>query len=217
MFTGIIDALGTIGAKQVKGGDVRLCLVSQQLDMSDVKLGDSIATNGVCLTVVELNSDGFWADVSNETMRHSSLNNLGEGAAVNLEKAMLASSRFGGHIVSGHVDGLGEVINLKHDGRSVQLEIMPPAELIKYIAHKGSITLDGVSLTVNELTARGFLLNIVPHTAAETIINNYSVGSQVNLEVDIIARYLEQLLKPEQASQKSALSKSFLAEHGFYK
>ncbi|MCK5881953.1 MAG: riboflavin synthase [Sinobacterium sp.] len=217
MFTGIIEAIGTIGAKQDKGGDVRLRIISSALDMSDVKLGDSIATNGVCLTVVEINGDGFWADVSNETIRHSSLNNLSEGAAVNLEKAMLASSRFGGHIVSGHVDGVGEVIRLNNDGRSVQIEIAQPASLTKYIAHKGSITIDGVSLTVNELTARGFLLNIVPHTVSETIIANYQVGSHINLEVDVIARYLEQLLKPEQAPQKSAISKDFLAANGFYR
>ncbi|MCK5881554.1 MAG: riboflavin synthase [Sinobacterium sp.] len=217
MFTGIIEAIGTIGAKQDIGGDVRLRIVSAVLDMSDVSLGDSIATNGVCLTVVEINADGFWADVSNETIRHSSLNDLSEGAAVNLEKAMLASSRFGGHIVSGHVDGVGEVLGLNNDGRSVQIEIASPASLSKYIAHKGSITIDGVSLTVNELTARGFLLNIVPHTVSETIIADYQVGSRINLEVDVIARYLEQLLKPEQAQPKSALSKEFLAANGFYK
>ncbi len=217
MFTGIIEAVGTIGAKQAKGGDVRLRIVSEQLDMGDVKLGDSIATNGVCLTVVEINADGFWADVSNETIRHSSLDHLSEGAQVNLEKAMLASSRFGGHIVSGHVDGVGEVIALSNDGRSVKIEIAPPAALKKYIAHKGSITIDGVSLTVNELSARGFLLNIVPHTASETIIVNYQVGSSINLEVDVIARYLEQLLKPEQAPNKRLLSKEFLAENGFYR
>lgn len=217
MFTGIIEAVGTIGAKQEKGGDVRLRIVSAALDMSDVKLGDSIATNGVCLTVVALNADGFWADVSNETIRHSSLNNLGEGAQVNLEKAMLVSARFGGHIVSGHVDGVAEVVSLNNDGRSVQIEITPPPELNKYIAHKGSITIDGVSLTVNELTARGFLLNIVPHTAGQTIIANYQVGSRINLEVDVIARYLEQLLTPEQAPQQSKLSKEFLAANGFYR
>ncbi len=217
MFTGIIEAVGQIVSKTAKGGDVALRIASGELDLSDVKLGDSIATNGVCLTVVKQEADGFWADVSNETMRHSSLADLGPGDAVNLEKAMLATSRFGGHIVSGHVDGLGTVLSLENDGRSVKIEIEPAADLKKYIAHKGSITIDGVSLTVNELTSQGFLLNIVPHTAQETIIDNYQAGRKVNLEVDVIARYLEQLLKPEQAAPKSKLSKEFLAEHGFYK
>jgi riboflavin synthase len=164
-----------------------------------------------------MNADGFWADVSNETLRYSSFNKLSEGCAVNLEKAMLASSRFGGHIVSGHIDGIAEVVEIKNDGRSVQIEISPPSELNKYIAHKGSITIDGVSLTVNALTERGFLLNIVPHSAEETIIVDYQVGNMINIEVDVIARYLEQLLRPEQAAVKSALSKEFLAENGFYR
>jgi riboflavin synthase len=217
MFTGIIEAVGYIAAKQDKGGDVRLRIASGKLDLSDVKLGDSIATNGVCLTVVALNADGFWADVSNETLRYSSLRQLSEGCAVNLEKAMLASSRFGGHIVSGHIDGVADVVEITKDARSIQIEISPPADLTKYIAHKGSITIDGVSLTVNALTARGFLLNIVPHSAEETIIADYKVGHVINIEVDVISRYLEQLLRPEQATVKSALSKEFLAENGFYR
>ena len=217
MFTGIIEALGYIVTKQAKGGDVRLRIASDGLDMSDVKLGDSVATNGVCLTVVEITGDGFWADVSNETIRHSSLSQLGEGAKVNLEKAMQLKSRFGGHIVSGHVDGVGRVISLEHDGRSVCIEIESPAELKKYIAHKGSITVDGVSLTANALTSQGFLLNIVPHTGQETTIASYQVGTIVNLEIDVIARYVEQLLKPEAAEKASGISKEFLAEHGFLK
>lgn len=216
MFTGIIEAIGTLASKQPQGGDVRLRIASRGLDMSDVNLGDSIATNGVCLTVVEITADGFWADVSNETISHSSLNNLSEGASVNLEKAMLATSRFGGHIVSGHVDGVGKITQMQSDARSVRIEIEPPQSMKKYIAHKGSITVDGVSLTVNELTTNGFLLNIVPHTAQETIISQYQVGDAINLEADVIARYLEQLMKPEQ-SKPSGITSSFLAEHGFMK
>jgi riboflavin synthase len=136
---------------------------------------------------------------------------------VNLEKAMLASSRFGGHIVSGHIDGVADVVEITKDARSIQIEISPPADLTKYIAHKGSITIDGVSLTVNALTTRGFLLNIVPHSAEETIIADYKVGHIINIEVDVISRYIEQLLQPEQAAVKSALSKEFLAENGFYR
>ncbi|NRA40754.1 MAG: riboflavin synthase, partial [Pseudomonadales bacterium] len=175
MFTGIIEAVGSIVSNQARAGDVQLRIDTAGLDLHDVKLGDSIATNGVCLTVVALHSNGFSADVSNETLRYSSLAKLGQGAKVNLEKAMQLNDRFGGHIVSGHVDGIGEVLKLDKDARSVRIEIASPANLQKYIAAKGSITVDGVSLTVNQLSKNGFCLNIVPHTAAETIICDYAV------------------------------------------
>lgn len=218
MFTGIIEATGQIARKQPTGGDCRLLIRSEKLDFGDVKLGDSIATNGVCLTVTGLESQAYWADVSNETLRLSTLAELPVGAPVNLEKAMLASSRFGGHIVSGHVDGIGRVESLLNDGRSIRIEVSAPQNLQRYIAHKGSITVDGISLTVNELTAGGFLLNIVPHTAQETVIQHYRPGTLVNLEVDVIARYLEQLLKGGQSEPSaSKLDAAFLAQHGFYK
>lgn len=218
MFTGIIEATGKIVQKLPTGGDSRLLIRSEDLDFSDVKLGDSIATSGVCLTVTGFETNAYWADVSNETLRLSTLENLSLGAEVNLEKAMLATSRFGGHIVSGHVDGMGKVESISDDGRSIRFEISVPATLKKYIAHKGSITVDGISLTVNELTDRGFLLNIVPHTAKETTMKHYQVGTVVNLEVDVIARYLEQLLRGGEASPAaSKIDQAFLAENGFYK
>lgn len=217
MFTGIIEATGNIAKIQPTGGDSRLLIRSTGLDFSDVKLGDSIATNGVCLTVTGFETNAYWADVSNETLRLSTLAKLSVGAPVNLEKAMLATSRFGGHIVSGHVDGIGKVLRLNNDGRSVQIEMFAPENLRKYIAHKGSITVDGISLTVNALTSDGFMLNIVPHTAKETVIQHYQAGTLVNLEVDVIARYLEQLLRTDNSEQTRSINPAFLAEHGFYR
>ncbi len=217
MFTGIIEATGQVAEKREASGDVRLRLLTGKLDLVDVKLGDSIATNGVCLTVTGLEGDGFWADVSNETLAYSTLKHLSSGDAVNLEKAMAANGRFGGHIVSGHVDGMATILTLEADARSVRIEVETPADIQRYIAHKGSITIDGVSLTVNALTQRGFLLNIVPHTAQETIIANYRPGTQVNIEVDVIARYLEQLHTSPEPSTKKPMDVAFLAEHGFYK
>lgn len=223
MFTGIIEAVGSIVEKQARGGDMRLRIATGKLDLADVKLGDSVATNGVCLTVTGLEGQSFWADVSNETLAHSTLMTLAVGSAVNLEKAMAANGRFGGHIVSGHVDGVGRVVSLADDGRSIRIEIEAPADIQRYIAHKGSITVDGVSLTANALTAAGFLLNIVPHTVAETVIANYQPGTAVNLEVDVIARYLERLLQAgndtaqTKPANTSKIDAAFLAEHGFYK
>ncbi len=218
MFTGIIEAVGEIAAMQPRSGDLRLHIRAGSLPMSEVKLGDSIATNGVCLTVVALPGDGFWADVSRETLAHSSFASASVGAAVNLERAMLASSRFDGHIVSGHVDGVGAIVEVKKDARSIQLRVDAPAELARYIAHKGSITVDGVSLTVNRIEGTVFDLNIVPHTAAETIIANYGVGSRVNLEVDVVARYLERLLQaPALDGGGGGITMATLAEHGFMK
>jgi riboflavin synthase len=215
MFTGIIEAMGEIRSLEAKGGDLRIAVHSTGLDFTDVALGDSIATDGVCLTVTSLEPQLFWADVSNETIRHSSLNRKAVGAKVNLEKAMLATSRFGGHIVTGHVDGLATVQKIHNDGRSLHLELAVPEALRRYIAAKGSVCIDGVSLTVNALSTEGFALNIVPHTVAQTCITQYRVGSEVNVEVDIIARYLEQLGKP--ASKPSAIDREFLQANGFYK
>jgi riboflavin synthase len=197
VFTGLIEAVGILRTREHRGGDQRLTIASQALDLTDVKLGDSIATNGVCLTVVEISGDAFVADVSQETLAHSTLRECSIGSAVNLEKALLATSRLGGHIVSGHVDDVGSVLRLARDARSVRISIEAPAALAKYIAHKGSITVDGASLTVNAVEGCVFELNIVPHTAAQTIITNYRAGTRVNLEVDVIARYLERLLSTE--------------------
>ncbi|KRT55161.1 riboflavin synthase [endosymbiont of Ridgeia piscesae] len=217
MFTGIIQAIGTIAGKQNRGGDLRLQLRTGRLDLSDVALGDSIATNGVCLTVVELSSDGFTADVSRETLAHTTLTQLGVGSPVNLEKALTLNTRLGGHLVSGHVDGIGNIVDRAADARSIRFTLEAPAELAKYIAHKGSICVDGASLTVNAVDGNRFELNIVPHTLQETIMAGYATGSQVNLEVDLLARYLERLMLGERAAERSGsgITQAFLREHGF--
>jgi riboflavin synthase len=219
MFTGIIESIGSIRALTPKGGDVRVHVATGKLDLGDVKLGDSIAVNGVCLTAVDLPGDGFWADVSRETLARTAFIDLKAGSRVNLEKALTPSSRLGGHLVSGHVDGVGEVIARADNARAVQFTIRAPRELAKYIAHKGSITVDGTSLTVNAVNGAEFELTIVPHTLAETIMADYRPGNQVNLEVDLLARYLERLLLGDKAAEPNApgLTESFLAEHGYLK
>ena len=189
-----------------------------KLSLADVKLGDSIATNGICLTVVELTGQGFAADVSNETLRRTCLKTWQVGTRVNLEKALMPTSRLGGHIVSGHVDGLGEIISFKPDARSLQYQVRAPDSLAKYISEKGSITVDGISLTVNAIDGATFSLNIVPHTVQETNVGEWQTGSVVNLEVDLLARYLERLIMGDKAAQPSAkadISLEFLAKHGF--
>ncbi|MFT4529661.1 MAG: riboflavin synthase [Gammaproteobacteria bacterium] len=216
MFTGIIEAVGYVANVTQQQGDIRLRVATQSLDLSDVKLGDNIATNGVCLTVVTLHGDGFEADVSRESIAHTRIAQWQMGDKLNLEKAMMPTTRMGGHIVSGHVDGVGRVQSRKADARSVRFDIEAPADLCRYIAAKGSITVDGVSLTTNALTATGFSLNIVPHTAEQTTLCDLQPGHHVHLEVDVIARYLEQLLTGSKTAS-SAITPSFLAENGFWK
>jgi len=218
MFTGIIQAVGSVAGMQPKGGDQRLRIATGKLDLSDVQLGDSIAVNGVCLTAVELPGDGFVADVSRESLDLTSLGTLKNGSPVNLEKALTLATRLGGHLVSGHVDGLGEVIERHDDARSVRFSIEAPAGLARYIAHKGSITVDGTSLTVNAVDGARFELNIVPHTLQETIMGGYQAGSRVNLEVDLLARYLERLLLGDKAAEPGAgkgVDMALLARSGF--
>jgi len=218
MFTGIIQAVGTVVAMQPTGGDLRLRIGTGQLSLDDVHLGDSICTNGACLTVIELPGDGYWADVSVETLDFTTLGTLQPGSRVNLEKALTPASRLGGHIVSGHVDGVGEILALQADARSIRVEVSAPAELAKYIAHKGSICIDGTSLTVNAVNGNRFELNIIPQTMAETIFDEYRPGSRVNLEVDVIARYLERLVLGEAAAdpdRAAGLSMETLADNGF--
>jgi len=223
MFTGIIESVGYISAVQLQQGDMQLCVSTAALDMSDVVIGDSIATNGVCLTVIKLTAQGFWADVSVETLVHTVFASIKVGDKVNLEKALLPSSRMGGHIVTGHVDGIGEVIERSQDARSVKLVVRAQHNIAHYIAAKGSITVDGVSLTVNDVQQTSFSLNIVPHTAQNTVLIDYQVGTKVHLEVDIISRYLERLLqKPsltvgEEVIPESAIDLAKLAEFGFLK
>ncbi|MDM1707663.1 riboflavin synthase [Thiopseudomonas alkaliphila] len=218
MFTGIIEAVGQIRSIRPKGGDVRVEVATGKLDLSDVKLGDSIAVNGICLTAVALPGDGFAADVSRETLERTGFVNLKQGSQVNLEKALTPTTRLGGHLVSGHVDGVGEIISREDNARAIQFKVRAPKELARYIAMKGSITVDGVSLTVNAVDGAEFELTIVPHTLQETIMGEYRSGSLVNLEIDLIARYLERLLLGDKAAEpagSSTLSQAFLAEHGF--
>ncbi|MDD3449000.1 MAG: riboflavin synthase [Gammaproteobacteria bacterium] len=219
MFTGIIEAVGRIAAMEPRGRDSRVRVQTGKLDLGDVRLGDSIAVNGVCLTVVELPGDGFWADVSGETLARTAFAGLAVGGRVNLEKALTPTTRLGGHLVSGHVDGVGRIVERSPAGRSVRFVIEAPAGLAKYIAEKGSICVDGISLTVNGVDGARFTLNIVPHTLEETTMAEFQPGRAVNLEVDIIARYLERLLLGERAAESGAggVTMEFLAQHGFMK
>lgn len=217
MFTGIIEAIGEVVALQPKNGDLRLRIKTHNLNLGDVHRGDSIATNGVCLTVVDLPGDGYWADVSRETLDNTTLPNWKIGQRVNLEKALTPQTRLGGHIVSGHVDGVGEVVSRHPDARSERFRMRAPRPLAKYIAHKGSITVDGASLTVNKVDGAEFELNIVPHTLQWTIMDSYKTGTQLNLEVDVLARYLERLMLGDQAAdgEEQGITLEFLAKNGF--
>ena len=219
MFTGIIESLGKVESLQNVGGDVRL-RIQTDLDMSDVHLGDSIATNGICLTVIEWGDHWYSADVSRESLSRTTLGQWKVGQPVNVEKAMLPTTRFGGHIVSGHVDAVGEITVVRSDARSLYFEVKAPDEIAKYLAEKGSITVDGVSLTINHLNGAIISLNLIPHTAERTNINTWKVGAKVNLEVDILARYIERLLLGDKAAemkQESKISMDFLAQNGFLK
>ena len=264
MFTGIIQAIGKIATLERRGGDARLRVQAGKLDLADVKLGDSIAVSGVCLTVIELSAKDFAADVSGETLARTTLGGLKPGTAVNLEKALLPTTRLGGHLVSGHVDGIGKVLDRRQDARSVRFRVAVPRELGKYIAGKGSVCINGVSLTVNavhdsrdggrsglpppsrgitpSLEGRGttsgkkeverrreqpprathgavaddaeFEVNIVPHTLAETTLGELAPGHAVNIEVDLLARYLERLLQGQEAVA-AGVTPELLARHGF--
>jgi len=215
MFTGIIQAIGSVGAIHDSGGDWRLVINSTQLDFSDVVLGDSIAVSGVCLTAVALGADCFEADVSRETLACTTLRELQIGTLVNLEKALTPQSRLGGHLVSGHVDGIAELLGRRPDGRSERLVLRVPAALARYIAHKGSVCLDGVSLTVNEVDGNDFGVNIIPHTAESTTLHAWTPGRHVNLEVDVISRYLERLLQGGAEIGGEGLTFDLLARAGF--
>ena len=219
MFTGIIEAEGRIAKIQPVGGDVRMTIETGKLDMSDVKIGDSIACNGVCLTAIELTPNAYIADVSGETLKVTTLGHLKIGSAVNLEKALRLQDRLGGHLVSGHVDGVGKVTHISQDARSWRYQFEAPLAICKYIAAKGSICINGISLTVNEVEGQVFGVNIVPHTRQETTIKELQLGSEVNLEVDLLARYLERMISAPQETTptKPEMTLEYLAEHGFAK
>lgn len=213
MFTGIIEAQGTLTQRTPHASDQTLSISSDDIDFSQVKLGDSIAVNGVCLTAVELGSDYFSADVSNESLTHTTLGQLTIGQQVNLELALTLNKPLGGHLVSGHVDGVGELLSRHADARSERLTFTMPSAISHYIASKGSITIDGISLTVNSVSENTFSVNIVPHTLAKTTLAHYAIGQAVNLEVDLVARYIERLLQKPDTDNK--LSIDTLRQHGF--
>ncbi len=212
MFTGIIQSVGRVARLEPRGGDVRLHVDTADLDLGDAQLGDSIAVSGVCLTAIALEPHGFSADVSNETLSLTSLGQLKAGGPVNLEKALRLVDRLGGHLVSGHVDGLGKVVSIAPDGRSQRWTFEVPAALARYIAAKGSVCIDGTSLTVNEVAGNRFGVNLIPHTVEHTAFHARRVGDAVNIEVDVVARYIERLLS---RGETPKLDEAFLKQHGF--
>lgn len=199
MFTGLIEGVGTLASLEPRGGDVRLRIDAGTLPFTDVRLGESIAVNGVCLTVIAFDDAGFDADASTETLALTTLGRLVPGAPVNLERAMRPHDRLGGHLVSGHVDGVGAVESIAPDARAQRWRFSAPASLLRYIAKKGSVCVDGVSLTVNEVDDAGFEVALVPHTVAHTAFSAARVGDAVNLEIDLVARYVERLLQGARA------------------
>jgi riboflavin synthase len=194
VFTGIIQDLGRVAAREVQGVDARLTIATRQLDLSNIAIGDSICVQGVCLTVTGLAGNAFTADVSHETLSLTTLGELQVGSPVNLEPSLRAGDPLGGHLVSGHVDGVARVVAVRRDGDSLRVSIAAPQELSRYIARKGSVTLEGVSLTVNDVDGVTFGVNLIPHTQAVTTLGRLQAGTRVNLEIDQVARYVERLL-----------------------
>jgi riboflavin synthase len=194
MFTGIVQGVATVRAIEPRGGDVTLVFDTAGISLAEIELGGSIAVSGVCLTATRFDDGSFAADVSRETLSLTTLGDWVAGTRVNLEKALLAGQALGGHYVTGHVDGVGEMVSRRDDARSVRMEFKVPPELARYVARKGSICIDGVSLTVNDVTDDLVLVTLVPHTLANTIMQHYRIGTRVNLEVDLVARYVERLL-----------------------
>ena len=211
MFTGIIEEIGTVRRIEHGAKGARLTRQAKTV-LEDTRIGDSIATNGVCLTVVSMTGDSFSADVMAESLRRSSLGTLQGGSPVNLERAMAANGRFGGHIVSGHIDGTGTIASQKREDNAVWVKIKTPAPLLRYIVEKGSIAIDGVSLTVAAVTDTDFSVSIIPHTGAQTILLGKKPGDPVNLECDVIGKYVEKLTAPHKTG---GISTNFLAENGF--
>lgn len=215
MFTGIIEEVGKVRAIR-KGQTSSFIEIQAKTVLSDVHLGDSIAVNGVCLTVTEFSADSFRADVMNETLSRSSLGSLRIGSPVNLERAMAADGRFGGHIVSGHIDGTGVITDISRDGISIWYTIGTTAAVMRYIVEKGSVAIDGISLTVAKLTDSSFSVSIIPHTAEQTVLSHKKIGDTVNLENDIIGKYIEKLMNPQNSPKEpNGITMEFLAKNGF--
>ncbi len=215
MFTGIVQAVGKVQESTRQGADARLRIATGKLDLTNLSLGDSIAVSGVCLTVAALHQEGFSADISAETLRCTTFAALRSGDAVNLEKSLTLATPLGGHLVSGHVDGVAEVKECNEVGQSLRYVIEVPASLAKYIAAKGSICVDGVSLTVNAVKGTAFEVNLVPHTLQETTLGTLTVGDGVNVEVDLVARYVERLLAGDEMAQRSGITRELLARQGY--
>ncbi len=215
MFTGIVEEVGTVAAIQ-KGQKSSILTIQGNVIFEDMKLGDSIAVNGVCLTVTSFGSNKFTADVMSETLSRSSLGSLKMGSGVNLERAMAANGRFGGHIVSGHIDGTGTITDIRPDDNAVWYTVKAPSKIMRYIVEKGSIAIDGISLTVAAVSDDTLSVSIIPHTAKCTILSQKKVGDTVNLENDIIGKYVERLMQPAQSEKKqSRITEEFLREVGF--
>ena len=215
MFTGLVEELGTIRSIR-RGAQSAVLSIGANVVLDDLKIGDSVAVNGVCLTATSQDAGGFTADVMHETLNRSSLGALVPGSRVNLERAMAADGRFGGHIVSGHIDGLGEITALHRDDNAIWYTVAAEPKLLRYVVEKGSVTIDGISLTVAKVTERDFSVSIIPHTAKVTILGEKGPGDRVNLETDILGKYVEKLLHPAaDPSRESRLTPEFLAKYGF--
>ena len=216
MFTGIVEEMGQIRSI-VRGASSAILSIEANLILEDLKIGDSVAVNGVCLTATSIGAGGFTADVMHETLNRSSLGALQKGSHVNLERAMIANGRFGGHIVSGHIDGTGTIGSIQKDDNALWYTILADAKLLRYIVEKGSVTIDGISLTVADVQSDRFAVSLIPHTAKVTVLGEKRTGDIVNLETDIIGKYVEKLMKPavEETKQKSGITMEFLAENGF--
>jgi riboflavin synthase len=214
VFTGLIEEVGTIREVKRSGASSYIEVVCEKV-LEDIRVGDSVAVNGVCLTATDISGDSFRADVMNETLSRSSLGALSSGSRVNLERAMSAKRRFGGHIVSGHIDGTGTVTDIKKDGIATWYTISAKPEIMRYIAEKGSIAIDGISLTVAKVTETGFSVSVIPHTADQTVLPLKKVGDTVNLENDVIAKYVERLMKPAPEEKSGGITLDFLAKNGF--
>lgn len=215
MFTGIVEEMGIVKSVQ-RGAVSSFVEIKAETVLSDAHIGDSIAVNGVCLTVTDITADSFRADVMNETLKRSSLGDLRQGSNVNLERAMSANGRFGGHIVSGHIDGTGTITDIKKDGIAVWYTITTSSEILRYIVEKGSVAIDGISLTVADVSDSDFKISVIPHTAAQTVLGFKKSGDIVNIENDIIGKYVEKLMKSgENKTEKSRITMDFLAENGF--
>lgn len=214
MFTGIVEEIGIVKSIK-KGANSAVLSIGAAKVLDDVKVGDSIAVNGICLTVTSFDKTGFCADVMHETLNRSSLAALKSGSKVNLERAMAANGRFGGHIVAGHVDGTGTITKITKDDNAIWYTIETTTEILRYIVEKGSITIDGISLTVAKITDKDFSISAIPHTVAITILGEKKEGDIVNLENDIIGKYVEKLLTPVTEKKESSIDRAFLAKYGF--